>query len=147
MATQPLEQKLETWKRGLMLCLGFSIPLLFLALTEGPYEHLSQTWGWYVLWMLGQILITPLGFILLVTKTWQELPLSQRLNTAFGYLSIAWVLLVTFVIKTNQDQPGMYGGLATLLLYTIIASAGAAIGLSYLLLRRAQTHSAEEMFP
>ncbi len=140
------EQELERVKLGLMLCIGVCGTLTFFAVT-GPGEGMSLAWSWYLLWLIFQIAVTPVGFVLFVSRDWRQLPLSQRLNTAFGYLAVAWVLFFAFIVKTNHDMASAYGGLPTLVFYGLVGSAGLALIWSYWLLRRAHDNSPEEMFP
>jgi hypothetical protein len=146
MAVEQLEQKLESYKRGLMFFAGIALTLLALAVTTGP-QRLSQFWNWYLLWAITQVAVTPIGFVFLVSKDWRQLPLSERLDTAFGHLAVAWLLLLSFLVKSNRDGSVVYGGDATLMLYALVAGAAMALAFSYWRLRAGRGHSPEEMFP
>lgn len=145
MIGDPSERRLEFWKRGLCLATGVSLTLFVLSYAESPNGHLSTHWGWYVLWFLALALTTPCGFLMLLGKSRLERKL--RLNTAFGYFALTYLLILSFVIKTNQDQSFMYGGLVTLLLYFVLGGLGLALFSSYWFLRGAFDGAAEEMFP
>ncbi|MGB8647128.1 MAG: hypothetical protein WCF84_17965 [Anaerolineae bacterium] len=146
MNIEQLERRLEWWKRVLFLTIGVCLTLLIWALTEIPDGHMSTHLGWYLIWLIAQVLVTPAGFVMLGTKDWQRLALPERLNTAFGYLAIAWFLFCSFIVKTNQDN-GNPGGLAILLLYGLVLSVGLTLVLTYRALSHSRRESPEEMFP
>ncbi len=146
MSIEQLEKKLENRKRGLMFFTGIALTMLALAVTTGA-QGFSQSWGWYLIWAITQIVVTPLGFVFLVSKGWRELPLSERLDTVFGHLAVAWLLVLSFLIKSNRDESAAYGGVGSLMLYAIVVGAAIALGFSYWRLRSSHTHSPEEIFP
>ncbi len=146
MSTEPLAMRLEVWKRILALCIGVCLTLLFLALTSIP-QSLGRAWGWYIVWIIFQTTVVPPGFILLLSKGWRAWPLSERLNTAFGYLAVAWLLFLAFLIKSNRDEASAYGGLVTLMLYALVIGAAVVLSASYGWLRRSRDTLNEEIFP
>ncbi len=146
MSIEQLEKKLENRKRGLMFFTGIALTMLALAVTTEA-QRFSQAWGWYLIWVITQIVVTPLGFVFLVNKSWRGLPLSERLDTAFGHLAVAWLLVLAFLVKSNHDESYAYGGTGTLMLYALVVGAAIALGFSYWRLRSSHTHSPEEMFP
>jgi hypothetical protein len=146
MTAEKLEHKLEIFKQGLMFFAGVTFVMLAWAITDVPSKF-SYLWGYYILWFVFQVTAAPAGFVMLVHRDWRELPLVQRLDTAFGYLALTWLLFLAFLIKSNRDEPYLWGGSATLMLYALVLGAGIALALSYWGLRRTRSHSAEEMFP
>ncbi len=145
MDIEQLERRLEWWKRFLFLSIGVCITLLVLAFSIVPDGHLSTQWGWYLLWFIAQSLVTPAGFVLVGTKSWRTLPLDERLNTAFGYMAVAWFLFFSFIQKTNQDN-GNPDGLGVLLFYGLFMGCGIALLFFYRTLRHSRIEP-EELFP
>jgi hypothetical protein len=86
----PDKQLLEVWKHFMWVSVGASVTLLATAAAEIPNTRYEAYFpGWYAVWFILQVAITPAGLALLIGKTWRTLPLSYRLNTAFGFLAAA----------------------------------------------------------
>jgi hypothetical protein len=98
-------------------------------------------------WPFFQLAVTPAGFVLLISKAWRQIPLHQRLDTAFGYLGVAWLSLFAFGIKSGSDTPVLQSVLGATLLAVLIGGSAIALGLSYWLLHRARSTLPEEIFP
>ncbi len=148
MSMEQLEKRLERSKRWLMFFAGTTLVMLAWAITDVPSKF-SYFWGYYILWFIFQVTTPSAGFVMFTNQDWRELPLAQRLDTAFGYLGLSWFLFLAFLIKSNCDepQPFLWGGSVTLLLYALVLGAGITLVLSYWALRRTRPHSPEEMFP
>ncbi len=136
MTTDYLEQQLEKWKRVLLLFLGVGLTLA--ASTFGYMEPYTFSFGWITAWVVLQLGTVPVGLLMLFSKDWRQLPLMRRLNTAFGFLGVAWLawLAIGFRIAGNS--------FAT---FAFIVLSGAVLAAIYLLRRRANTSSPEEIFP
>ena len=147
MTPETLEKRLELWKRWLLVGTGASITLLVWAIVDLPNLGRAYAPGWFYVWPFFQIAITPAGLVLLIGKAWRELPLSQRLDTAFGYLGVAWLTLLAFGIKSGSDTSVLQSVLGATLLTLIIGGSAMAIGLSYWILSRNRLTAPEEMFP
>jgi hypothetical protein len=63
--------------------------------------------GWIIVWLILQLGTVSAGLLLLFSKQWRQLPLMQRLNTAFGFLGAAWLgwLAIVFNNDTTQIAP------------------------------------------
>lgn len=146
MSIEPLERKLENFKRWLMFFAGVTLILLAWAITGVPTKF-SYAWTYYILWFVFEVVAAATGLVMLVNRNWRELPLVQRLDPAFGFLAVAWLLFLAFLIKSNRDESYLWGGTATLLLYALFVVAGIVLAVSYWGLRRTRTQSPEEMFP
>lgn len=150
-----LQHQLELWKRWLYVCIGASVTFLATTIADIPnfdsnatsFYHVEASVGgmgyfpgWFGVWLLLQVAITPLGFLLLFAKGWQGLPISTRLKTAYGFLLTAWVAFLAFGIRaTGFDAPELLGYLVFLL--------GIVLSVSYLWLKRAYLTPSEELFP
>ncbi|MCL4489267.1 MAG: hypothetical protein M1570_14220 [Chloroflexi bacterium] len=146
MSTEQLESKLEGSKRWLMFFAGVTLILLAWAIAGVPSKF-SYVWTYYLLWFVFQVTAAATGLMILVNRDWRELPLARRLDPAFGFLAMAWLLFLVFLIKSSRDESYLWGGASTLLLYALVLAAGIVLALSYWMLRRARAHSSEEMFP
>ena len=142
MIPENLERQLENWKRVLWMSIGASVTLFTTAVADIP-NHVDVYFpGWFGVWFILQLGTTPAGFAILMGKGWRPLPLSDRLNTGFGFLAVAWIVLIAFVIKAVQTLT------TTLDVWIFLGvSLGFILGLSYLRLRRAHVNTPEEMFP
>lgn len=142
MTTDYLEKQLENWKRLLLIMTGASVTFLATSIADIPNYSTPHFPGWFGIWLVLQLGSVPAGFMLLVGRSWRVLPLSDRLNTAFGYLSIAWLVLLTLGVRFITLTPEAVGGIGLLMI-----SLGLLLGAGYLLLRRARVNSPEEIFP
>lgn len=136
MTTDYLETQLEKWQRLLLLFLGSAITLSLSTLgIAGDYTF---SFGWVTIWVVLQLGTIPAGLLLLAGREWRNLPLSRRLNTAFGYLAVAWLCWLAIGFRIAGDSPEAL---------TFILIVGAMLGGGYLLMRRTHVHAPEEMFP
>lgn len=142
MTTDYLEKQLENWKRLLLIISGASVTFLSTSIADIPNYSTPHFPGWFAIWLVLQLGSVPAGFLLLVGRSWRVLPLSDRLNTAFGYLSIAWVVLLALGVRFITMTPEASSSIAFLMI-----SLGVLLGAVYLLLRRAGVNTPEEMFP
>jgi len=150
-----LHQQLELWKRWLFICMGASVSLLATAIADIPntgsqiarYYHPEVTTGgvgyfpgWFGVWFILQTAVTIPGFLILFAKTWQMLPRSERLNTAFGFFLTAWVTFLALGVRLTlfDTTPG--------LIY-LITLLGAVLFASYFWLKRVYMSRSEELFP
>ena len=140
MDIEQLEKQLELWKRGLFVALGSSVTLFAITLAESSRDSFfsSAIWGWYLVWVVVWLAIAPPGFYLLLSKRWRKVSLSTRLNTAFGYLGCAWMVLLSAGIKGYSSGDHACS--------TLIVITAFILGGSYLYLRR-KKNEPEEIFP
>lgn len=136
MTTEYLEQQLEKWQRVLLLFLGAG--LMMAASTFGIAGEYSFSYGWVMAWLVLQLGTVPVGLLMLFSKDWRRLPLTQRLNTAFGFLGTGWLGWLAIGFRLAGESSLAFA--ATLL-------PGAILALIYLLSRRTQIRPAEEIFP
>jgi len=136
MTIEYLEKQLESWKRLLLLFLGAAFTLT--ASTIGITGDYYFTLGWVVIWIVVQLGAMPAGLMLLFGKEWRRLPLSRRLNAAFGYLAVAWLAWLAVGFRVVGET---LGGFA------FIVFVGGVLGAAYLLTRRARINASEEIFP
>ena len=87
MDTEQLEKELQTWNRFMYMALGAAIALV----ASSPNDFALTG----IVWLLLQIAITPLGFLLLLGKRWKSLPLTpERMTIGFGYLAASLILFL-----------------------------------------------------
>ena len=134
MTREYLEEQLERWKKWLLVCAGAAVTFL----TTGVDSVTSNPGfpGWFITWLILQLGTTPAGFMILCGRGWRALPLAARLNTAFGYLSVAWIALIGVGVRA---QPSAFLFLVFLF--------GLPLTAAYLWLRRTRIDAPEEMFP
>lgn len=102
--TESLERQLEIWKRFLWAGSAASVALLLTAIVER--RHPPDFPGWYEISLILLIAITlSAGLGLLLAHSWRQLPIEQRLNTAFGYLGSAWTTLAAPVVRSVSQIP------------------------------------------
>ncbi len=137
MDIRSLENRLEIWKRILLIILGATITLFLQAvlyyLEFGTFP--LQT-NWYALWFIVQLAAFLPGFVLLWGKHWIQIPLHQRLNTIFGYFAIVWFNLypIGIIVATKS--------------FTIILLGGAlTIAIGYWWLRHSSLEIERNIFP
>jgi hypothetical protein len=140
MDVELLEKQLEFWKRGVFVAIGSSLTLLATAIAESPRSHLSSqlVWAWYIVWVVIWLSIAPLGFFLLMSRQWRKVPLSIRLNVAYGYLCCAWLVLLSAGIKGYSSGDHACN--------TLVIITAFILGASYYYLRKKKSEP-EEMFP
>ncbi len=143
MTVENLEKQLETWKQGLLINVGGSMVLMSMAIVEWIIRYFpdrsSNYSVWHIPWFVLQVITVTSGFSLLSGRRWRQLSLSTRLNTAFGYFTTGWVVLLALGLKTGRyisDE-----------LVFLIIGLGVTIGFSYLWLKRRRVNAPEEMFP
>jgi hypothetical protein len=136
MTSEYLEQQLEKWKRFLLLFLGAGLTLA--ASTFGTTSEYTFSGGWILAWIVLQLGTVPAGLLMLFSKDWRQLPLTQRLNVAFGFLGIGWLgwLAIGFHICAREPYT-----------FAFILLPGAVLATIYLLQRRAHAIPPEEIFP
>jgi hypothetical protein len=135
MTTEYLEQQLEKWKQVLLLFIGAGLTLAISTVGNSGPGAISL--GWITTWLVLQLGAMPAGLLILFGKSWRQLPLMQRLNTAFGFLGVSWLCWLAFGFGVSSDSSVM---LFILLLGAILAAV-------YLLRRRANNRAPEEIFP
>ncbi len=136
MDIEQLEKQLDTWKQWLLVAAGASATFFITTLVNHPRTDIFS--GWYVVLLAFWLSMTPAGFILLMGRKWRTVPLTKRLNIAFGFLGCAWLVLLTIGII------GIFIGetscISFLVLFTII------LGAIYFYLRK-RNKASEQMFP
>ncbi len=146
MTRDQLEKQLAKWKQVLLAYAGAAVTLLVIALVELPainlarsYENALKIDGWYGVWLVLELGCIAPGFMLLLAPSWRKLPLSLRLNPGFGFLACAWAALLAFDLRAAvMDLPPAF--------HFVVAGLGAALLVSYLLLKR-KMGVGEELFP
>ncbi len=140
MDVDQLEIRLEFWKRMLLAALGSAVTFLSTTIADSSRNSYfsDSTWGWYLVWVVIWLAIAPPGFYLLMGRKWRKVSLATRLNTAFGYLGCAWLVLLSAGIKgfSNGNQA----------CNTFIVISAFILGGSYWYLRRKKDNP-EEIFP
>lgn len=141
---EQLETTLHLWKKGLYIAWGAGLMLLLMALLQMHRMYKSDVWEWYIAWLILEALVTTPGFILLFLPRWRQIPLRERMDTAYGYFAVAWLGLFAFGVQTGSDPRNWDYGIMTIA-SLIIVGIGLLIALTYWLLRRAEMR--EEVFP
>jgi len=152
MDAEQLERRLELWKRGLLVALGASITFFVTTLGGKPQNGLSL---WFCMLLILWLTIAPPGFHLLMSQKWRKVSLSKRLNTAFGYLGCAWLVLCSanfgkfqscFSMKLDASNGSWVcnSHLTGWSTFTFIAAL--LLGFSFWYLRR-KKDKPEEIFP
>jgi len=147
MTTEDLEKNLERWKRVLLISIGIVAMLMLFAIYDIPKKQKTELLDWYCTWAVFQVFITPPGFVLLISKFGRSLPTRERINTAFGYFTVAWLALLAFGIQTGSDQSIWYSPLAAVVLVAGVGGSGVLLALSYWLLRRIRLQAPDDVFP
>lgn len=142
--TETLEQQLEKWKKTLLIYLGAGMTLLLVALIDLPAQmlqarsnHFIMVDGWYGLWFILLIACLTPGVLLLATPRWRQAQLEDRVPTGFGFLGVAWLVMLGFSMHTSTLLPTVF--------HFLIFALGVMLAVVYLLLRRRPRK--EEMFP
>lgn len=141
MDTERLEKQFQMWNRFMYVVLGASITLVTVGLGDflegnrwpGFDNFIGGVWQWV------QLLATPPGFYLLLGKRWKTMPLSNRLNTIFGYFIASWLSFFALGLITANNAPTELG-------FLIIGSA-ILIALGYIWALKRTLHPRDEMFP
>ena len=142
MTTDNLRKGLIVWKRLLVISVGMYALLLASAVAEAvPRWGFSYSATWLYAWVIFQVLITPVGFVLLLNKRWRQLPLAERLDTAFGYLAVAWGAVFAFGIASKGDDIVLY------VVLLVVGCSAIALALSYWWLRRTRSALPNGMRP
>jgi hypothetical protein len=113
---------------------------LFIALAERQDKIDPSSPGWFGVWLVIQMMNTPPGLLLLMSKVWRSYPLSYRMNLAFGYLGLSWCTLLAFVIAITKYMDTTFEFAFMMVLACVLA-------LIYLFLRKTKAEDPEEMFP
>jgi hypothetical protein len=131
--------RLQIFKQVLLVSFGISLALLTTSAIDNVFHWLpspgSMT-GWHLVWFIMQVGTIALGSIMLVNR---DLPLSIRLNTAFGYFVVAWITLLSFALRVIEIAPDGFN--------LVLLGFAFVIGLTYWWLRRTRINTSEQMFP
>jgi len=140
MDTDQLEKQLQIWNRFMYMVLGSSITLvitclgnLFYSEWSGFENYIGGIWTWI------QLLATPPGFYLLLSRRWRLVPLSTRVNTIFGYFLASWFSLLAFGVITANNAP--------VELNFLIVGSAILIALGYIWTLKRTPNPRDEMFP
>ncbi len=157
MTNDYLEKKFDNCKRAFLIWFGVVITLLAVAVAEIPNTRsMYYLPGWYGVWFIAQVGTVLTAIELLFRPEFRRLPFSERLNTIFSYIFAGWIALVAFEIKSimyssaNTMQLNFLGNLylsAVAQRALAMGILGAAIGLTYGILKRKYVNSPEAMFP
>lgn len=97
-----LEKQLANWKQLLLVSIGAGGTLLATAIADIP-NHLNTFFpGWYGVWFILELATFTPAIVLLFGGALRELPIAARLNTIFGYLAVAWLILIAFGLKLSD---------------------------------------------
>ena len=143
--TESLEQQLEKWKKVLLVFLGAALALLITALIDLParmtilqQDSRMVVDGWLGVWFILLIACLTPGIMLLIVPRWRNAQLEGRSATGFGFLGVAWLVMLGFSLHVNV--------LLLAVGHFIIFALGLFLAAFYLLLRRSQPRK-EEIFP
>lgn len=76
--------------------------------------------------------------MILCSKEWRQRPLARRLNTALGFLGVAWLSWLAIGFRIAGEW---------LVALAFIMFLGVILAAIYLLRRRANNNAPEEIFP
>jgi uncharacterized membrane protein len=141
MTTEDLEKKLAKWKSVLLVIIGAGVTLLATAVADIPNHPYMYFPGWYAVWFILQLATFTPAVALLLGSEMRKLPFAERLNTIFGYLAVAWIVSIAFVLKLA------FNSYSWPLLWTLLSVLGIVIGIAYWLLRRKYVNAPEAKFP
>lgn len=142
MKANQIIQPYELWKRGLWVASGAAAMLLISALTGFRHMHKIEVLEWYFIWLGFQLLVSPVGFYLILAPKWRRVPFSEKKGLVFGYLVIAWVSFLSFIIQTLTDPRNLEAFGFWLII--LAAFFGLALGGAYWLVEQ---NVQEEIFP
>jgi hypothetical protein len=143
MNPEQLEKNFQFWNRLMYMVIGSSITLLLISF--GNLVIYRNTWPGFDnytggVWTGIQFLAVLPGLYLLWNKPWKTLPLTTRLNTAFGYFIAGWLCLLALAfIIDPQNAPDE-------LIFIIIGSA-VLIAFGYIWALKRTLAPRDEMFP
>lgn len=142
MTTDYLEKQLVNYQRLLLASIGAAVTLLATAVADMPNHPDMYFPGWFAVWFILQLATITPAVVLLLGSELRKLPFAERLNTIFGYLAVAWVVLIAFGLKVASMI-----AISLPLLAIFLSGIGVAIGIVYWLLRRSHINAPEAMFP
>lgn len=135
-----LHKRLEVWKQILFITIGASLTLCVqAALTYQESRRLLFEMSWYGAWSIVQLAAFLPGFVLLGGKHWMQIPLSDRLNTIFGYFAITWFTLLPVGIRIGPYTSKSFN--------FFLLGWALAIAIGYWWLHRKAHGSPNEIFP
>jgi len=127
-------------RRALPAIYGCALTLLFtVILGDLRYFAGEAPAGWFVLWGLTTLACVPAGLLLLVNRWWGSIPLKARRGTAFGYLMVGFINLVSLGFFSVNEA-------GVLCLLAPIPYA-ALLGLIYLRVFWMEDRDSGEVFP
>lgn len=142
MTTDYLEKQLANYGRVLLVCIGAAVTLLATAIADMPNHPNMYFPGWYAVWFILQLATITPAVVLLLGSELRKLPFAERLNTIFGYLAVAWIVLVAFGLKIANS-----GTISWPSLWSFLSGIGIMMGIVYWLLRRKYINAPEATFP
>ena len=135
----PIYKQLEAGKKILWVETGAAITLLATAFGHNSYGPFTNMWGWLGIWLIVEITSLAIGLGLLILKEWDQTALSDRLNPSFGFLTLAWIGIISL---------GVYGWNTPLFVLLLLATPlGILLYAIYHRLQRNLEDSPEEIFP
>lgn len=140
MTTDYLEKQLANYKRLLLACIGAAVTLLATAVADMPNHPDMYFPGWYAVWFILQLATITPAVVLLLGSELRKFPFAERLNTIFGYLAVAWLVLVAFGLKIA------YNTMAWIWVWNFLSGIGIVMGIVYWLLRRKYINAPEATF-
>jgi len=140
MTTDYLEKQLANWKRFLLVSIGAAGTLLATAIADIPNHPDMYFPGWYAVWFILQLATFTPAVMLLLGSELRKLPLGERLNTIFGYLAVAWIVLIAFGLKLA------FATVSWPMLWNFLSVIGIVMGIVYWLLRRKYINAPEATF-
>ena len=139
MDNNSLQKRFTIWKHILFINIGASVTLLAIWVLDAPNFAKVDFPGWYGIWFVVQLASFLPGFVLLWGRCWMQIPLSERLNTIFGYFAVAWLTLSPFGLAIGLDFPDPFN--------SFFLGCAVVIAISYWWLRRKSLGIQNEIFP
>lgn len=141
METEQLEKQFQMWNRFMYMILGASITLVLLSLGTVTYGTEWPGFGNYTggIWASIQFLAALPGLYLLLGRRWKLIPLSNRLNTIFGYFIASWLALLSlgFIMETAPATD----------YYLLLVGSATLVALGYIFALKRTSIPKDEIFP
>jgi hypothetical protein len=141
-----IELNLEAWKRALLVLAGATVTLLATAIADFPEDRHLIYPGWFAIWLIIQLAVTPPGIALSMSNKWRAIALRDRLDTEFGFLILAWAAALAFVIRTMGFATTEMLGFINCARFLLVVS-GIALVTAYLLLKGRASAKLKDLFP
>jgi hypothetical protein len=146
------EQQLNSWKKALLFLTGATLTLLATSIAEFPEDGGMILPGWFAVWLIIQLTVTPPGIGLLFSSYWRSVPRIERIGPAIGFLSLAWIAALSFAIRSIGALSAVGFSTSDLLPVLVIGgfflfATAAAITAAYYVLSRPLKLRSDNLFP